>query len=234
MVHPNIVHLTKKARIHKVYKKMPRFPNSTNSSSSNNQNRYNPYSNNIRSLGSKSSNNTNSTITTSGRSLSTSQQVQPSPTNNLNIRYNSSGYRQFNSDNGLGWKFTHRRVAEKKIGREIMPSEHVHHINKNKTDNRYGNLAVLDGAIHQHLHNSKSEKTACFRCGRTSHHASQCFANSDVFGRSVVGSGPRTSYYSDDESSSDDDSYGGCSRCGRSSHTSSNCYARSDRYGNEL
>ncbi|EFC43554.1 predicted protein [Naegleria gruberi] len=206
---------------------MPRFPNSTNSSSSNNQNRYNPYSNNIRSLGSKSSNNTNSTITTSVRSLSTSQQVQPSPTNNLNIRYNSSGYRQFLI---LIMVWGGNSPTEELPKRRLEVKLYVHHINKNKTDNRYGNLAVLDGAIHQHLHNSKSEKTACFRCGRTSHHASQCFANSDVFGRSVVGSGSRTSYYSDDESSSDDDSYGGCSRCGRSSHTSSNCYARSDRY----
>jgi len=56
------------------------------------------------------------------------------------ISYNSSGYRKFQDPQTGNWEFTHRRVAEKKIGREIVPGQHVHHINKNKNGNTVGLL----------------------------------------------------------------------------------------------
>lgn len=39
---------------------------------------------------------------------------------NLPIRYNNSGYRQYQDPNTGQWKSTHRRVAEKKIGRYVV------------------------------------------------------------------------------------------------------------------
>ncbi|KAL9646785.1 hypothetical protein ABK040_001207 [Willaertia magna] len=177
----------------------------------------------------------------------------------LEVRYNSSGYRQYkvsnsssnlnNSNNNVnnegndynnnGWKYTHRRVAEKIVGRNLLSSEQVHHINKNKTDNRRNNLAVIDRDIHGYLHQSeKLEQKACFRCGHTSHYASDCFAKRDVFDRTIVGGSKSTVYYnnynnnSDSEGNDSDESC--CSRCGRSSHTSSNCYAKYDVDGNYI
>ncbi|KAL9644820.1 hypothetical protein ABK040_009278 [Willaertia magna] len=139
------------------------------------------------------------------------------------IRYNSSGYRQYkvsnsssnlnNSNNNVnsnnegndynnGWKYTHRRVAEKIVGRNLLSSEQVHHINKNKTDNRRNNLAVIDRDIHGYLHQSETlEQKACFRCGHTSHYASDCFAKRDVFDRTIVGGSKSTVYYNNNSDS---------------------------------
>ena len=66
-----------------------------------------------------------------------------------------NGYAQYND--GSGWKWTHRRVAEKKLGKKIYPGYEVHHINGIKTDNRPSNLIVLSKAKHKAIH-SKGEK----------------------------------------------------------------------------
>ena len=175
----------------------------------------------------------------SNRGISKQYKTRDEP--KLLVRSNESGYRQYatissnKNTSSIDWKFTHRRVAEKKIGRSVAPDEQVHHINRNKQDNRYNNLAVVNTDIHQYLHQSGNEKKACFRCGHSSHHASECFASRDVFGRSVQTYGNRNVYYSSDSSDSDDSDCGyGCARCGRSSHTANSCFAKTDVYGNSL
>lgn len=119
----------------------------------------------------------------------------------LETRNNNSGYRQYKTGSDDSWKYTHRTVAEKKLGREIKPNEQVHHINKNKTDNRPANLVVLDKDIHNVVHkNQFTEKNACFRCGSTSHWAGDCYAKQDVLGRNIGA----TNYDSSSDSDSDD------------------------------
>lgn len=61
-----------------------------------------------------------------------------------------NGYSQYNSGNG--WKFTHRRVAEKKLGGRIRSGYEVHHINRNKRDNRPSNLTVIPKWKHRKIH----------------------------------------------------------------------------------
>jgi hypothetical protein len=47
---------------------------------------------------------------------------------------------------------THRLVMAEALGRPLEPTEHVHHINLDPTDNRLENLVVLTKGQHMRLH----------------------------------------------------------------------------------
>lgn len=52
----------------------------------------------------------------------------------------------------------HRYKMEEQLGRKLTKSEHVHHINGNKSDNRIENLIVLDRTSHNAIHKSAQSK----------------------------------------------------------------------------
>ncbi len=60
----------------------------------------------------------------------------------------------------------HRWLMEQELGRTLLPTEHVHHINHDPLDNRLENLIVMDSPAHMRLHKQKyPDFKDCVRCG---------------------------------------------------------------------
>jgi hypothetical protein len=57
-------------------------------------------------------------------------------------------------NNGKCFK-EHRLIMENFLGRKLLKSEHVHHINENQKDNRIENLQIVDPIEHGRIHKSK-------------------------------------------------------------------------------
>ena len=70
-----------------------------------------------------------------------------------------NGYSQYYDRGSGSWKYTHRRVAEKKLGGRIRRGYEVHHINHNKRDNRPSNLTVLSKSAHRAVHRNGGLKS---------------------------------------------------------------------------
>lgn len=90
---------------------------------------------------------------------------------------NHSGYRlvlmpEHHRADSKGYVYEHFIVMEKKIGRRLHKGENVHHINKDKSDNRPENLQLFS-SITDHLKHEASERRKkweingklCNRCG---------------------------------------------------------------------
>lgn len=64
-------------------------------------------------------------------------------------------------------ELVHRQVVEASLGRKLLKTEHVHHINGDTHDNRLENLMVLSPQEHNILHKQKYPRIkTCVICGK--------------------------------------------------------------------
>lgn len=61
------------------------------------------------------------------------------------------------------WPLEHRYLMEQKVGRKLLRSEHVHHIDGNGLNNNLDNLMLLSAGEHSKLTNRETAKETC-RC----------------------------------------------------------------------
>lgn len=70
----------------------------------------------------------------------------------------------------------HRHIMAVYLGRKLEPSEHVHHKNENRADNRIKNLELMSPGEHQKHHHQKKSNTdkskLCARCSKVKPRAS--------------------------------------------------------------
>ena len=76
------------------------------------------------------------------------------------------------NENWLGYVYEHIEIVERYLNRGLMDNEVVHHLDKNRANNRIENLLVLDRGQHAKFHawmdrKDIDEPKYCIACGRT-------------------------------------------------------------------
>ena len=87
------------------------------------------------------------------------------PPKELNFRKAPNGYLQVYV-NGKS-RMAHRYLLEEHLGKKLLTTQHVHHINGDKTDNRIENLLICSTRRHGKLHRRNkiiNGKKRCTKC----------------------------------------------------------------------
>lgn len=83
---------------------------------------------------------------------------------------NEDGYKMIldtRHPNAYGSRYVleHRLIMEKAVGRYLTKDEVIHHINKNRQDNRIENLEIVDRSKHNVIHFTVYKKDRiCYNC----------------------------------------------------------------------
>lgn len=73
-------------------------------------------------------------------------------------------YRKIKTSDGRNM-LEHRYVMEQHVGRRLLPTEQVHHVNRDRLDNRIENLELVTTSEHGERHTWRPVTTVCAICG---------------------------------------------------------------------
>lgn len=120
--------------------------------------------------------------------------------NEYRLIYDPTYHRAMSCDGWVGYVYEHIVVAERSIGRQLLNTEVVHHLDLNRSNNHARNLLVIDRGQHGKLHawlskgapmskdigmqgmNSGKPKSSvlyCSICGLTLQHKQEKFCSVD-------------------------------------------------------
>ena len=89
--------------------------------------------------------------------------------------------------NKSGIVYYHRHVVSEKIGRWLKSSEHIHHIDGNRSNNSLNNLKIITLSDHAKIHNPDKRKTIkCHRCGIKTKNKKYCSQKCSKIARRIV------------------------------------------------
>ena len=86
----------------------------------------------------------------------------------------------------LGLVLEHRLVASQSAGRWLAPTEHVHHLNGNRKDNRPENLQVQSNSEHMALHGDRGAVCSCGSPAYSRHLCHACYLRARKTGAITV------------------------------------------------
>lgn len=72
--------------------------------------------------------------------------------NGYRLIYKPDFHASMENENWKGYVYEHIYFAEQSIGRKLRDSEIVHHLDGNRSNNRYENLLVIEQSQHRKLH----------------------------------------------------------------------------------
>lgn len=89
------------------------------------------------------------------------------------------GYNRVWNNKRRCWEYEHRLIVQRHIGRELLSTETVHHVNGVKNDNRIKNLVILSHQEHEKIHqngkrNRKYKTCQKDECEKTHHAKGLC------------------------------------------------------------
>lgn len=87
------------------------------------------------------------------------------PRKNLQYGYVVLQMRDHPMASKSGALFEHRLVMAEHLGRMLLPTEVVHHINGVRNDNRIENLELLEKRVHDRKPKPKKRVVPCPHCG---------------------------------------------------------------------
>lgn len=77
---------------------------------------------------------------------------EPKILNGYRLIYMPNHHKALNSKGYRGYVYEHVAIAEEMLGRELKDGEEIHHLDFNRSNNRYENLLILSTQMHTKLH----------------------------------------------------------------------------------